>query len=163
MKAQDLFKEKGYSVADNRSIGWRNINKAMDYGIEIVLVSVGKIRTNKNGFNWKICLKYRLKDGRVFKSFYKAPNLDNFVCGKFQSTSSDVVSDQVLSIIINFRQKLINNGFFPTSVEFEKDKGMCKCDKCRGKGIIPAFMHVSKGVCFDCMGLGYGKQGKISM
>ncbi len=30
-----------------------------------------------------------------------------------------------------------------------------ECSKCSGKGIIPHFMHVSQGVCFDCLGIGY--------
>lgn len=163
MKIQDLFTEKGYSTSDNRSLEWRNINKAVDYGIEIILIPVGKIRTNKSGFEWKICLKFKIDDGRIFHSYYKAPNLESYVCGKFQSNSYNCVSDQVLTCIINFRQKLIDAGYFSITNEIAKEKGMCKCDKCNGKGIIPAFMHVSKGVCFDCMGLGYGKQGKMSV
>lgn len=161
MKAQELFKQKGYQTSDNRSIEWKSINKALDYGIELVLTGVGKERTNKNGYNWKICLQY-IKDGQPYKTYYKAQNLDHFVCGNWQSSSSDVVSGQVLSCILDFRQRLIEKGMFKVG-DFETDPTMCKCSKCKGKGIIPAFMHVSKGVCFDCMGLGYGKQGKISI
>jgi hypothetical protein len=163
MKAQDLFQAKGYQTSDNRSIEWRSINKALDYGIDIILVGVGKERTNKKGYNWKICLKYNTSENRFFQAYYKAQNLDHFVCGKWQSSSSGVVSSQVLSCILDFRQKLIDKGVFQTDIDFEKEPTMCKCSKCKGKGIIPAFMHISKGICFDCMGLGYGKQGKLSI
>lgn len=68
MKAQDLFQEKGYQTSDNRSIEWRSINKALDYGINIILVGVGKERTNKNGYNWKICLQYTNSEKSIFKN-----------------------------------------------------------------------------------------------
>ena len=161
MTSQELFKEKGYQTSDNRSIEWRSINKALDYGIKIILVTIGKVRTNKNGYDWKICLQYTNSEDEFLQTYYKAQNLEAYVCGKWQSNSSDVVSNQVLSCILDFRTRLIDKGILETGLDLEKDPTMCKCSKCNGKGIIPAFMHVSKGVCFDCMGLGYGKQGKV--
>ena len=161
MKAQDLFMSKGYRTSDNRSVEWRSINKALDYGIDIILVGVGKERTNKRGYNWKVCLQYTTTENQLFQKYYKAQNLERVVCGKWESSSSDVVSCQVLDCILDFRQRLIDKGMFKVGIDFEKEPSMCKCSKCNGKGVIPAFMHVAKGVCFDCMGLGYGKQGKL--
>lgn len=154
-KAQELFQEKGYQTSDNRSIEWRSINKALDFGIKIILVDVGKVRTSKSGYKWKIGLEYTNSENQLLRAYYKAQNLVHFTCGEWQSRPSDVVSSQVLSCILHFRKALIDKGVIRTGPDLEKEPTMSKCSKCNGKGVIPAFMHVSQGVCFDCMGVGY--------
>ena len=151
MTAQEIFTEKGYETSDNRSIEWRNINKAISFGIVVEPVKAGCYRTNKNGFDYRIKLSF----GNTV-TYYSAPSLKHF-------SSSDVVSSCVISCIIDFKTNLEKKGIFQKVVNIAKENEMPICSKCKGKGIIHAFMHYCKGVCFDCMGLGYGKQGKISV
>ena len=162
MNAQNLFREKGYEVADNRSIEWRSINKALNYGISLILVDLGKCRTTKKGYNWKICLQYN-NQGLFYEAYYKAKDLNLFKNGRWQSMPSDIVGGQALSCILDFRERLIEKGLFKVGIDFEggETAQICKCVKCNGKGRIQAFMHISKGVCFDCMGLGYGREGIV--
>lgn len=78
----------------------------------------------------------------------------------FARLGSDCVGDILINEVIRFRNMMLEAGAIDIE-EIKKEKGMELCEKCHGKGIIPQFMHVCKGVCFDCMGLGYVKQGLI--
>lgn len=147
MTAQEIFIEKGFDTSDNRSIEWRSINKAIYFGIGIEPVTAGCYRTNKNGFDYRVKLSFE-----NISTYYSAPDLKHF-------DSSDIISSCVVNCIVDFKNNLEKKGIFQKAVEMAKENGMPICNKCKGKGIIPAFMHYCKGVCFDCMGLGYGKQG----
>jgi hypothetical protein len=151
MTAQEIFNEKGFKTSDNRSLEWRNINKAMSFGIGVEPVKAGCYRTNKNGFDFRIKLSFE-----NINTYYSAPSLKHFC-------SSDIISGCVISCIIDFKDNLEKKGVYQKVVEIAKEKEMPICCKCKGKGIIPSFMHYCKGVCFDCMGLGYGKQGLIKV
>lgn len=151
MTAQEIFIEKGFKTSDNRSLEWRNINKAMSFGIVVEPVKAGCYRTNKNGFDYRIKLSF---ENTI--TCYSAPSLKHF-------NDSDVVSSCVVNCIIDFKNDLEKQGIFQKVVEIAKENEMPICNKCKGKGIIPSFMHYCKGVCFDCMGLGYGKQGLIKV
>ena len=161
MTAQEIFKQSGYQTADNRSINWRNINKAMAFGIIPFPVPLGKERTLRSGSSWKLVLQFEKEDGTWFKRYFKPNCFDRFISGKWQSSSQDVISYYTLEAILLFKEILTKEGFLD-DIQIAKERGMCVCSKCKGKGKIPAFMHYCKGVCFDCMGLGYGNQGKIS-
>ncbi len=151
MTAQEIFKEKGFKTSDNRSVEWRNITKAIKFGIVVEPVKAGCYRTNKNGFDYRLKLTFG-----TTSTYYQAINLKHY-------NTSDIVSSCLINAIVDFKDTLVKKGLFNEIIEMAKEKEMPKCTKCNGKGIIPAFMHVSKGVCFDCMGLGYGKQGKIKV
>ena len=151
MTAQENFNEKGFKVSDNISLEWRNINKAMSFGIGVEPVKAGCYRTNKNGFDYRIKLSFEKTI-----TYYSAPSLKHF-------NSSDIVASCIIDCIIDFKNNLEKKGVFQKVVEIAKEKEMHICTKCKGKGIITAFMHYCKGVCFDCMGLGYGKQGLIKV
>jgi len=151
MTAQENFNEKGFKSSDNRSLEWRNINKAMSFGIGVEPVKAGCYRTNKNGFDYRIKLSFEKTI-----TYYSAPSLKHF-------NSSDIVASCIIDCIIDFKNNLEKKGVFQKVVEIAKEKEMYICTKCKGKGIITAFMHYCKGVCFDCMGIGYGKQGLIKV
>jgi len=151
MTAQENFNEKGFKSSDNRSLEWRNINKAMSFGIGVEPVKAGCYRTNKNGFDYRIKLSFEKTI-----TYYSAPSLKHY-------HSSDIVASCIIDCIIDFKNNLEKKGVFQKVVEIAKEKEMPICNKCKGKGIIPSFMHYCKGVCFDCMGLGYGKQGLIKV
>lgn len=151
MTAQEIFNEKGFKTSDNRSLEWRNINKAISFGIGVQPVEAGCYRKTKNGLGYRIRLSFG--DRGVV---YEAPNLKHY-------NDSSIVSSCVINCIVDFRAILEREGLFQKAIAIAEEKGTPICTKCKGKGIIPPFMHYCKGVCFDCMGLGYGKQGLIKV
>ena len=157
MTAQEIFKIAGYCTSDNRSINWRNINKAIEFGISIELIKLGYTQTSKGGTKYRFALKYKLENGKLYCRYFLADHLKRY------SNNSDIVADYAIEKIVSFRKELVELGHFENTIKIAQEKGMCKCSKCKGTGIIPAFMHYCKGVCFDCMGLGYGKQGLIKI
>jgi hypothetical protein len=110
-------------------------------------VKAGCYRESENGLKYRIRLFFGSR-GVV----YEAPSLKHF-------NNSSIVSSCVINCIIDFKAILEREGLFQKAIAIAKEKEMPICTKCKGKGIIPAFMHYCEGVCFDCMGLGYGKQG----
>lgn len=147
---QEIMSEKGYPVADNRSYNWKSLNKALQNGFEIAVVEKGyhmKKESIKGG-KYNIIMRYKAA-GKVYRSYRN-----------FARLGSDCVGDIMVNEVIRFRNMMLESGAIDIE-EIKKGKGMELCEKCHGKGIIPQFMHVCKGVCFDCMGLGYGKQGLI--
>lgn len=157
MTAQEIFKKAKYATSDNRSINWRNINKAIEFGINIEVVELGYTRTSQGGTKYRFGLKYKLENGKLYCRYFLADHLKRY------ASNSDIVASYLIERIIYFRNELVELGHFESSIKIAQEKGMCKCDKCKGKGIIPAFMYYCEGVCFDCMGLGYGKQGLIKI
>ena len=153
MTAQEIFKKAGFATSDNRSLNWRNINKAIQFGIIIEQVELGYNRTSKSGFKYRLVLKFELENGQLYCKYYLGDTLKKY------HYNPDITAEYIIERIINFKNELEEKGYFKTAINIAKEKGLCKCEKCKGKGIIQAFMHYCKGVCFDCMGLGYGKQG----
>ena len=145
---QDIMREKGYPVADNRSYSWRSLNKALQNGFEIAVVENGYHVKRESMRCGKYNIRMRYKPaGKVFRSYRS-----------FARCGSDLVGDIMVSEVVKFRNMMLESGAIDIE-EVKKEKGMELCEKCKGKGILPHFIHVCKGVCFDCMGLGYGKQG----
>ena len=137
-KLQKIYTEKGYNITtDNRSYFTKSINKVLsNENVVLKLCDSGYHWSKKiTGFkyNCKILIN---KKGKIFE-------LKNFnpesICDAFA----------LVTQMPHVKQ----------SIEVYQDA--YKCDKCSGKGIIHAFMHVCKGVCFDCLGIGYKfKSGK---
>lgn len=142
MTAQELFSSKGYAVSDNRSQNWKNINKAMQNGIEINL--------SKNGFF------FGKKEKNVRMSLKYNGLVSHFECKSFIENGGDskVVGDVVVNAIALFL-KAIRKRNATTGGTFSFNSTPCKCRKCRGTGFVPHFMHYCEGICFECMGFGY--------
>jgi hypothetical protein len=157
MTAQEIYKKAGFATSDNRSMNWRNINKALSFGIIIEQVELGYNRTSKGGTKYRFALKFKLENGQLYCKYYIGDTL------KMYHSNADIIGEFIIERIINFKNELEEKGHFKTAINIAKEKGMCKCEKCKGKGVIPHFMYYAKGVCFDCMGLGYGKQGLIKV
>ena len=130
-KLQALYNEGGYDIqCDNRSYFTKSINKALcNSSVDFTLIKKGYISTQKNGYEWNIRIRIDGK-GKVFDNKYPCP---------------ETIADCFATVT---KMKHVKE-----SIHIHEDAYVC--DKCRGKGIIPAFMHVCKGVCFDCLGIGY--------
>ena len=131
-KLQTLYNQGGYEVScDNRSYFTKSINKALsNKSVEFTLVRKGYVRTQKSGYNWNLRIRINGK-GRVF-------DLGNDV-------NPERIAECFASVTKMDHVKEI--------IHIHEDA--CLCMKCNGKGIIPSFMHVCKGVCFECLGIGY--------
>ena len=129
-KLQEIYDKAGRDITcDNRSYYTKSINKALaNPNVEMVMVKKGYVRT-LNGFDWDLKITINGK-GKVF-------NLKSFT----PETLADCFA------------KVAKMPHVKESVHIHQ--GSSPCTKCNGKGIIPAFMHVSQGVCFDCLGIGF--------
>ena len=138
-KAQEIFREAGFKVLDNRNLEWKAVNQAISNGIELKIAKKGFILVEGE-------LRYSTKvsctvGGIKYTSRYN-PNYD---------TTADIVGAKAMNCIAQFCAELRNRNIsFATNYN-----DSCKCQNCGGKGIIPAFMHIANGVCFSCLGTGY--------
>jgi hypothetical protein len=130
-KMQAIYKAAGFDLeCDNRSYFTKSLNKALsNSNVHFLLVKKGYIRTNSNNFNYNLRILINGK-GKYFmlKSFDTESICDCFA-------------------------RVAQMPHVKESITIHQDAYVC--DKCKGKGLIHAFMHVSKGVCFDCLGIGY--------
>ena len=129
---QEIAETNGYQSKDNRSFDWRNINKAMGNGFIVEVAPKGKYWVKKE-FKYNI----RISNNGKAMFFYR----------KSISQDECLFANAIIESIGRFCE------VYP--VKYNEEKSLCKCGKCNGKGKILAFMHYAKGVCFDCMGLGY--------
>lgn len=130
-KLQAIYIANGYDITcDNRSYFTKSINKALtNPNVIFQLCDKGKVwrRDENYVYNLRILIQGK---GKTFK-------IKDFSPEKIAECFANVAKmDHVKETIKIYQDAYV-------------------CDKCRGKGIIPAFMHVCKGVCFDCLGVGY--------
>lgn len=130
-KLQAIYNEGGYDIyCDNRSYYTKSINKALqNSSVDFMLIKKGYVATQGNGFKWNLRIRIEGK-GKVF-------NLKSF--------SPETIAECFASVS---RMEHVKE-----SIHIHEDA--YPCTKCGGEGIIPAFMHVCEGVCFDCLGIGY--------
>lgn len=131
-KLQAIYKREGYDIyCDNRSYFTKSLNKAFcNDSVEFFLCKKGcywKRKRDDYKYNLKILIA---GNGKIFY-------LKNFDPETICDCFATVAKMEHVKESINIHQDAY------------------ECSKCRGKGIIPAFMHVCKGVCFDCLGVGY--------
>ena len=130
-KLQAIYKEAGFDIyCDNRSYFTKSLNKALSKSnVYLILIKKGYVATNANGFKYNLMIRI---DGK----------------GKcFKLTSFDPES------ICNCFARVAQMPHVKEAINIHQDAYIC--EKCHGKGVIPAFAHVCKGVCFDCLGIGY--------
>jgi hypothetical protein len=130
-KLQAAYKAAGFDLqCDNRSYFTKSLNKALsNSAVYFLLIKKGYMGTNSNNFNY---------------------NLRIFINGKgkcFMLKSFDPES------ICDCFAKVAQMPHVKESITIHQDAYVCA--KCNGKGVIPAFSHFCKGVCFDCLGIGY--------
>lgn len=131
-RLQEIYTEKGYDIStDNRSYFTKSINKALNNkNVNLRLCDKGYVWTRKNnGFKYNLKILINGK-GRLFKLSKFDPES---ICNAFAVVTQ---MPHVKDII-------------------EVHQDAYKCDKCGGRGVIHAFMHICKGICFDCLGIGY--------
>ncbi len=129
---QEIASELGYPIKDNRSFDWKNINKAIQNGFKIQIAPKGKVYI-KNDFRYNISIS---NNGKSMLFYRKSIKHDvNFF------------ANAIVESIGRFCE------VYP--IDFDNSNNLEKCHKCNGKGKILSFMHYAKGVCFDCMGIGY--------
>lgn len=130
-KLQDIYEKAGFDLkCDNRSYFTKSINKALlSSEVDFLLIKNGYMRKNSNGFNYNLRI-YIYGKGKCFmlKSFDPESICDCFA-------------------------RVSQMPHVKESINIHQDAYIC--DKCHGKGVIPAFRHICKGVCFDCLGVGY--------
>ena len=130
-KLQAIYEAAGYDLkCDNRSYFTKSINKALcNENVSLSLIKKGFVATNANGFKYNVRVLIEGK-GKSFKLTSFDPES---ICDCFAK----------VSLMPHVKE----------SINVHQDAYVC--GKCNGKGIIPAFRHVCKGVCFDCLGIGY--------
>ncbi len=130
-KLQALYIAAGYdTICDNRSPETKSINIALQNPIvDFKLIKKGFVATKKSGFKWN--LRIRIAGiGKVFNLKDMRP----------------VDIAEAFAVVAKMEH-------VKESIHIYEDAYVC--EKCGGKGIIPHFMHVCDGICFECMGVGY--------
>lgn len=152
------LQELGYlNTGDNRSMDIRNLNLLIDSGF-LKLTFLSYERSKTNSYQWE-------KDGKIYGSLYKVTIFGKTYYGHWMPARTKknigmgfgMVTEENDYKFIDLHRVLcrvadlisLNKEGF----SFLKD-GNCNCRKCNGRGIIPAFMHYAKGICFDCAGSG---------
>lgn len=134
-KLQEIYAANGYDITcDNRSYYVKSLNKAL---------------SNPNVV-FKLCEK-----GMVWRKDKDwTYNLKILIDGKGKSFKIKDFNPEGLADCFAIVAKMDH---VKESIRMHEDA--YTCEKCKGKGVIPAFMHVCQGVCFDCLGIGYRFRG----
>lgn len=131
-KLQAIYTEKGYDLTcDNRNYFTKSLNKALcNKSVTFKLCKKGFIYIRESdGFEYNLKIQI---DGKG--KIWKLKRLDpESICECFA--------------------KVAKMDHVKESIHIHEDA--YKCEKCGGRGIIPCFMHICQGVCFDCLGIGY--------
>ena len=125
---------------DNGNRAVRNIDTVLKQGIiDINITKKGKVWTGKNNkqFNLKIKL---IGDDNGYVYY-----------------GSDLNPEFILSKLAKFFQREEVREQIKNKITVSV-KTPCKCGKCDGVGVIPAFYYYANGICFDCMGIGFTSQ-----
>jgi hypothetical protein len=130
-KLQAIYEDAGYDIeCDNSDYDTRNVNRALSMdGVELTLVQKGYVKINKYNQKWNLKILVN-KKGK------------SFLIKRFDP---DVILDCITRVTTMPHVKEMIN--------VRKDAYICP--KCHGEGYIKAFSHISNGICFDCLGLGY--------
>lgn len=140
----ELFVNSGRpKQGDNRSYYVKCLNKILSDGlIRVQIAENGKVWTNpkfvdKNGNlqKFNVELKGYGYTGRYYYDRY-------------------VDAECVLKSVAKFVSNPSISQLHTKSISIY-GKEICECSKCNGRGIIPAFRHYCKGICFDCYGTKY--------
>jgi hypothetical protein len=129
---KEILEKAGYnSNYDNRSYYYKAVNNAIqNNGVIINIIKKGKAARTKDDFKYNYTISIAGK--KVY--FYN----------KYQAIDPESVLTSLGKLLMTPEIKnALNIGTG------------CKCEKCNGKGYISAFSHICKGVCFDCLGIGY--------
>ena len=130
-KLQAIYTENGYAIeCDNRSYFTKSINKALQN-------PAVKFELCKNGYHW------------VSKDTGSKFNLRILIDGTGKRFMAKDFTPEGIADCFAMVAKMEH----VKNIKIHQDA--YTCDKCHGKGFIPAFSHVCKGVCFDCLGIGY--------
>ena len=128
---QSIYKDKGYDIiCDNRSYFTKSLNKAIsNNNVTFQLCEKGKVWVGNEDYRFNL----RIKIGKYGYTWKLKDFTPETLCSKFALVAQMPEVKEYIHIY----------------------QDAYECDKCHGKGIIKAFMHVCKGVCFDCLGIGY--------
>ncbi len=153
--AQEILKTGGYATRDNRSPRWKSMNKALNFGVILSVAPIGKVWVI-NGKESDLRLRWKKPNGNFFTRYYAAKlSFFNTYDKKRISQPHYIIGSTVLNIINDFREDLEKAGLLTKEDLIIDGYRTEECGKCDGRGHIPSFAHICKGVCFDCMGLGY--------
>jgi ribosomal protein L37AE/L43A len=130
-KLQAIYEAAGYDIeCDNRSYDTRNVNKVLSIdGVKLILVKNGYVRISQDGKKWNLAIAVNGKG-------------KSFLIKRFDP---DVILDCITRVTTMPHVK--------EAIRIQQDAYICP--KCHGEGHIEAFRHISNGICFDCMGIGY--------
>lgn len=137
---QDILTEKGYEAKDNRSYFYKALNKALEYGIDIIVSDKGMVNFTGKGFAWNVGIQHK---GWGLKRVWK-------VAG-FKTFNADNIGRQLVHCVGVFQKEAYDRGLTKEETH-NVDLKACECVKCSGRGFIPGFFHIANGICFDCMG-----------
>ena len=130
-KLQNIYRKANFSIeCDNRSYFTKSLNKALAAeNVEVRICEKGFHWTSESGFKHNV----RIYIDGIGKRFNQKDFSPESLCNCFAKVAK-----------MEHVKKSIN-----------KHSDAYMCEKCDGKGILPCFMHVCQGVCFDCLGVGY--------
>lgn len=162
----EMLNAAGYSnTGDNRNYVIRSLNTLIDSGLlEIVFIPAERVNagsrymyTGNDGKRHGTGYKFQMF-GKWYAGHWMPKNRQWRMWGEtgiepivYRSIDITKLSAQVARIM-----EINRSGFDSIRA------GVCECAKCNGKGVIPAFAHVCKGICFDCAGTGVDRRDLYS-
>lgn len=138
-----IFEKEGYVYnKDGRTRSHRALQALLDSGLINFKVCQSGMAWNKDGIKYNVMVTIKKPDG-------------TFSAWRVYSQITNKDAYDILKIIGQILQKPQVKDFMSSYVDID-----CSCQKCEGRGIVPAFHYYCNGVCFDCYGLGYNRKFK---
>jgi hypothetical protein len=142
---KSIFEKEGYAYdKDGRNRTHRSLQKLLDSGfISFRVCEKGKVFVSKSDgtkYNVSVSIKIDEKNWRIFRYKCSCTNIDGYDVLKLIGITLQI--PEVKEVIKSY-------------VDID-----ATCQRCNGKGIIPAFHYYCDGICFECYGLGYNSHFK---
>jgi len=157
---QSIFEAANRKVDfDNRNFRVKSINAALENGqVKVEVSPAQKIFNEKNEKQ----SNYRIYIGKTYWWGYvkRTAWLQKVHFGQGADDIREEMrynNESLIDSMFNSLCKAISTPEIKEAMKKAKEEtaDACVCGKCHGKGIIPEFRHISQGVCFDCLGIGY--------
>lgn len=161
-----LLNEAGYKNTNtNKERAVRNMNLLLDSGVmSIKFIDADKYNAKEGGQSFwfksngkQRCTAYMVTlFGKTYYGNWIPKTSTQFVWGMEVKDHLDNYILSVNDIQIRVAQliSIVRNGVDFFAPKLFAALGDCSCNKCSGKGVIPAFDYYANGICFECGGSG---------
>lgn len=151
-RLKDIFANAGYAIdTDRRNYSYKCLDDLLNiHGVNLWVQEKGRVWISPNGFRHNVRLNVPTGNQDTNGELLYLP------IRLYLHTVS------ILNILSAFSEQ------YPKIKErtvYGKNINSCNkitCSKCNGSGYLPMFSHYCKGLCFDCMGIGF-KVGELAL